>query len=84
MAGRNVERDRLLKRIAEKRAKLEARNDLEVKIPRYTLPSDFNLEDRSVFSLPSNLLKPIMASSYPRYKKNLAIQKKKGNCIQFD
>lgn len=78
MAGKNVERDRLLKKIAEKRARIEARNDLEVKIPRYSLPSDFNLEDRSVFSLPPHLLKPIVATNYPRYKKNLAIQKKKG------
>lgn len=78
MAGRDIERDRLVKKIAEKRAKLEARGDLKFKIPRLSLPSDFNISDRSIFSLPPELLKPILASHHPKYKKNLASEKKKG------
>lgn len=76
--GRDIERERLLKRIAEKRARLEARGDLNIKIPRLTLPSDFNIDDRNVFSLPPEILKPVIASSYPKYQKKVAEQKKKG------
>ncbi|XP_060516742.1 dynein axonemal heavy chain 7 [Cylas formicarius] len=77
MSGRNVERDRLMKRIAEKRAQLEARTDLNIKIPRFQLPSDFNFEDRSLFSLPPEILKPILASAHPKYRKKLETEKKK-------
>lgn len=76
--GRDIEKERLLKRIAEKRARLEARGDLNIKVPRLTVPSDFNLGDRNVFSLPPELLKPVIASSYPKYRKKLAEQKKRG------
>ncbi|XP_045470082.1 dynein axonemal heavy chain 7 [Harmonia axyridis] len=74
---KDLERDRLLKRIAEKRARLEARGDINLKIPRLTLPSDYNLDDRSVFSLPPEVLKPIVASAYPKYRKGVSSQKKK-------
>ncbi|KAG5878487.1 hypothetical protein JTB14_010272 [Gonioctena quinquepunctata] len=77
MAGRDVERDRLIKKITEKRAKLEARGDLNIKVRRLTLPSDFNIEDRSLFSLPPELLKPIVASAHPKYKRKLAAEKRK-------
>ncbi|KAJ8926978.1 hypothetical protein NQ314_020603 [Rhamnusium bicolor] len=77
MSGRDVERDKLVKKIAEKRAKLEARGDLKIKVPRLTLPTDFNIHDRSIFSLPPELLKPILASSHPKYKRKLAAEKKK-------
>lgn len=78
MSGRDVERDRLIKKITEKRAKLEARGYLNLKVPRLSLPSDIDLNDRSLFSLPPEVLKPILASSHPRYKKRLAAEKKKG------
>lgn len=78
MSGKDVERDRLLKKIAEKRAKLEARTDLNIKIPRLQLPSDYNFQDRSIFSLPPEILKPILASAHPKYRKKLAAEKKKG------
>lgn len=78
MAARDVERDRLIKKITEKRAKLEARTDLNIKVPRLTLPTDYNINDRSLFTLPPELLKPILASSYPKYKKKVAIEKRKG------
>ncbi|CAH2016393.1 unnamed protein product [Acanthoscelides obtectus] len=61
----DVERDRLIKKITEKRAKLEARGDLNIKVRRLSLPEDFNINDRSIFSLPPELLKPILASSHP-------------------
>ncbi|XP_056634815.1 dynein axonemal heavy chain 7 [Diorhabda sublineata] len=77
MGSRDVERDRLIKKITEKRAKLEARGDLNIKVPRLTLPSDFNIHDRSLFSLPPELLKPILASAYPKYRKQLTIDKKR-------
>lgn len=77
MAARDVERDRLIKKIKEKRAKLEARGDLNIKVPRLTLPSDFNIDDRSLFTLPPELLKPILASSYPKYKKKAIAEKKR-------
>ncbi|KAF7280376.1 hypothetical protein GWI33_006107 [Rhynchophorus ferrugineus] len=77
MSGKDVERDRLLKKIAEKRAKLEARSDLNIKIPRLQLPSDYNFQDRSIFSLPPEILKPILASAHPKYRKKLAAEKKK-------
>lgn len=77
MAARDVERDRLIKKIKEKRAKLEARSDLNIKVPRLTLPSDFDIDDRSLFTLPPELLKPIVASSFPRYRKKAAAEKKR-------
>lgn len=77
MAAKDVERERLIKKIREKRAKLEARGDLNIKVPRLTLPSDYNLDDRSLFTLPPELLRPILASSYPRYKKREAAEKKR-------
>lgn len=78
MSGREVERDRLLKRIADKTAQLEARKDLNIKIPRLQLPSDYNFQDRSIFSLPPEILKPILASAHPKYRKKLAAEKRKG------
>lgn len=78
MAARDLERARLIKKITEKRTRLEARNDLNFKIPRLSLPSDYNIEDRSIFSLPPELLKPIVASAYPKYSKKAAAEKKKG------
>ncbi|XP_050309816.1 dynein axonemal heavy chain 7 [Anthonomus grandis grandis] len=79
MSGKEVERDRLLKRIDEKKAKLEARTDLNIKIPRLQLPSDYNFRDRSIFSLPPEVLKPILASAHPKYRKKIAAEKKKAN-----
>ena len=76
--GRDIERERLLKKIAEKRARLEARGDLNIKVPRLTLPSEFNIEDRNVFSLPPEILKPVIASSYPKYRRRVSEQRKKG------
>lgn len=78
MANRDLERERLIKKITEKRAKLEARGDLNIKVPRLTLPSDYNIHDRSLFSLPPELLKPILASAHPKYRRQLADDKKKG------
>nr|CAH7763988.1 unnamed protein product [Callosobruchus chinensis] len=77
-SGRDVERDRLMRQITRKRAKLEARGDLSFKARRTALPEDFDVNDRSIFSLPPELLKPILASSHPEYKRKLADQKKKG------
>ncbi|CAH1102974.1 unnamed protein product [Psylliodes chrysocephalus] len=77
MANRDLERERLIKKITEKRAKLEARGDLNIKVPRLTLPSDYNIHDRSLFSLPPELLKPILASAHPKYRRQLADDKKK-------
>ncbi|CAH1130366.1 unnamed protein product [Ceutorhynchus assimilis] len=77
MSGKDVERDRLLKKIAEKRAKLEARTDLNIKIPRLELPSAYSFQDRSVFSLPPEILKPILASAHPKYRRKLAAEKKR-------
>ncbi|CAH1117610.1 unnamed protein product [Phaedon cochleariae] len=77
MSSRDVERDRLVRKITEKRAKLEARGDLNIKVPRLTLPSDFNIEDRTIFSLPPELLKPILASSHSKYKRKFAVEKRK-------
>lgn len=84
MAGKDVERERLIKKITEKRAKLEARGDLNIKIPRLSLPYDYNVDDRSIFTLPPELLKPILASSYPKYKKREAAERKRSNVIFFN
>lgn len=73
-----MERDKILKRIAEKRALLESRGDVKVKIPRTTLPTDFNITTQPLFSLPPKLLKPMVASGYPSYRKKMAALKKKG------
>nr|CAI5858493.1 unnamed protein product [Callosobruchus analis] len=78
-SARDVERDRLIRKITRKRAKLEARGDLSFKARRVALPEDFDINDRSIFSLPPELLHPVLASSYPKYRKRLADQKKKGN-----
>ncbi|KAL3281625.1 hypothetical protein HHI36_004831 [Cryptolaemus montrouzieri] len=76
-SSKDLERERLLKRITEKRARLQKRGDINIKIPRLTLPSDYNLEDRSIFSLPPEVLKPIVASAYPKYRKGIPLQKKR-------
>lgn len=81
MSQRNVERDRLLKRIAEKRQKLEQRGDLNIKIPRISLPEDFNINDRSIFTLPPEVFKPVLASQHPKYRKKIAAQNKKGKQV---
>ncbi|ERL86097.1 hypothetical protein D910_03511 [Dendroctonus ponderosae] len=77
MSGKEVERDRLLKRIADKTAQLQARTDLNIKIPRLQLPSDYNFQDRSIFSLPPEILKPILASAHPKYRRQVAAEKKR-------
>lgn len=73
-----LEREKLIKRIAEKRALLESRGDIKVKIPRVNLPSDYNIESKSLFSLPPELVKPMLASGYPSYHKKMAALKKRG------
>ncbi|CAG9863347.1 unnamed protein product [Phyllotreta striolata] len=73
---RDLVRERLVKKITDKQQELEARTDLNIKVPRLTLPSDFNIHDRSIFSLPPSILKPILASGYPKYKKQVAAEKK--------
>lgn len=75
---KKLERERLLKRIAEKRAHLETRTDIKIKIPRTCLPSDFKIESQPLFSLPPELLNPILASGYPKYARDLEKAKKKG------
>lgn len=77
-----VERDKLLKRIAEKRAMLESRGDIKVKVPRTCLPSDYKITTQPLFSLPPKLLKPMIASGYPSYRKKMAELKKRGS-IRF-
>lgn len=77
-----MERDKILKRIAEKRAHLESRGDVRVKIPRTNLPSDYNITTQPLFSLPPQLLKPMVASGYPSYRKKMAALKKKGQYIR--
>lgn len=81
MSGKEVERDRLLKRIADKTAQLQARTDLNIKIPRLQLPSDYNFQDRSIFSLPPEILKPILASAHPKYRRQVAAEKKRGKYL---
>lgn len=73
-----LEREKLLKKIAEKRAQLEKRGDLKIKVPRISLPSDYNIQSQPLFSLPPELLKPILASGYPKYRRDLARAEKKG------
>lgn len=72
-----LERERLLKRIAEKRAHLESMSDIKIKVPRVSLPSDYNIQSQPLFSLPPELMKPILASGYPGYRKKMAALKKK-------
>lgn len=78
-----AERDKLLKRIAEKRALLDSRGDVKVKVPRTVLPSDYNITTQPLFSLPPQLLKPMIASGYPSYKKKMAELKKRGIIWRF-
>lgn len=73
-----LERDKILKRIAEKRALLESRGDIKVKIPRTNLPTDFNITTQPLFSLPPKLLKPMIASGYPSYRRKIAELRRKG------
>lgn len=72
-----LEREKLLKKIAEKRAHLENMSDIKIKIPRVTLPSDYNIQSQPLFSLPPELMQPILASGYPNYRKKVAALKKK-------
>lgn len=73
-----LERDKLLKRIAEKRAQLESRSDIKIKMPKITLPKDYNIHSQPLFSLPPELMRPTLASGYPGYKRKMALAKKKG------
>lgn len=73
-----LERNKLLKKIAEKRALLESNSDVKIKVPRVNLPSDYNIHSQPLFSLPPELMKPTLASGYPGYKRKLALAKKKG------
>lgn len=70
--------EKLGKKIAEKRAYLEAKGFIDSsKIPKYSLPSDYNVGPSPIFSLPMDIAKPILASSWPKYKKQLMMKKKK-------
>lgn len=71
------EKEKLLKKIAEKRAHLESRGDIKIKVPRISLPCDYQ-RDESLFTLPPELLKPMIASGYPNHRKKVAALKKKG------
>lgn len=77
-AKTKFEREKLLKKIAEKRAQLENRSDIKVKIPKVSLPADYNIHSQPLFSLPPELMRPTLASGYPGYKRKLALAKKKG------
>lgn len=76
-AKAKLERDKLLKKIAEKRAHLESRTDIKIKVPRLALPSDYDTHNQNIFSLPPELLRPIVASGYPGYRKKMAALKKR-------
>lgn len=78
---KSLEREKLLKRIAEKRARLESMGDIKVKVPRISLPSDYNIQSQPLFSLPPELMKPILASGYPGYRKSLTLAKRKGTIL---
>lgn len=67
----------MIRKIAEKRALLESRGDVKVKIPRVNLP-ECSVAPADVFTLPPELLKPIVAAQHPGYRKKLAAQKRKG------
>lgn len=75
---KQLEREKLLKKIAEKRARLETSGDIQIKVPRISLPSDYNIQSQPLFSLPAELMRPILASGYPGYAKDLAKAEKKG------
>lgn len=82
-AKTKLERDKLLKKIAEKRALLESRSDIKIKIPKISLPSEYNIQAQPLFSLPPELMKPTLASGYPGYKRKMALAKKKGKFDEF-
>ncbi|KAI4465685.1 dynein axonemal heavy chain 7-related [Holotrichia oblita] len=76
-AKTKFEREKLLKKIAEKRAYLETKSDVKVKLPKISLPADYNIHSQPLFSLPPELMRPTLASGYPGYKRKLALAKKK-------
>ncbi|KAK5646414.1 hypothetical protein RI129_004878 [Pyrocoelia pectoralis] len=77
MSSKKIEREKLFKRIAEKRERLEKSGDVVIKMPRLYLPSDYNIKSQPLFSLPPELMRPILASGYPGYRKSLEEAKKK-------
>ncbi|XP_071052666.1 dynein axonemal heavy chain 7 [Onthophagus taurus] len=76
MSYRKSEREKLLKKIAEKRAAME-NCDVKVKVPKFSLPPEYTIQSNPLFQLPRELVKPTLASGYPGYKRKLAISQKK-------
>ncbi|KAF5288992.1 hypothetical protein FQA39_LY03871 [Lamprigera yunnana] len=58
MASRKVEKEKLLKRIAEKRERLEKLKDGIIKFPRITVPAD-PTAIQPLYSLPPHLMQPV-------------------------
>lgn len=78
MSNRKQEREKLIKKIAEKRALLESRGDVKVKVPRLSLPENSIVRPENLFSLPPEIMEPFIASGFPGYRKKMAAKKKKG------
>lgn len=81
-SNRKQERERLVKKIAEKRALLESRGDVKVKIPRVNLP-ECTTAPADLFTLPPELVRPIVASQFGDYKKKLAAKKRQGKFVVY-
>ncbi|XP_071052662.1 dynein axonemal heavy chain 7-like isoform X1 [Onthophagus taurus] len=77
MSQKKLEREKLLKKIAEKRAALESRGDIKIKKLKYCLPSDYNVHATPFFKLPPEIVKPALASAYPEYRKKVAEAQRK-------
>lgn len=71
MAGRReVEGKRLFKKLDEIKARIKS-HGVDITVPKYPQPSDFNIGPTPLFQLPPEILVPIFASGHPTYRKKL-------------
>lgn len=73
-----AERNKLLKKIAEKRANIEKNvgGNPNIKIPRVSMPSDYEIHSQPLFEIPMEIVRPIY-NACPVFKKKLQSRENK-------
>lgn len=79
-SNRKQEREKLIKKIAEKRSLLESRGDVKIKIPRINLP-ECSVATPDLFTLPPEIVQPIVASQQSTYSKKVKTKKLQGKIV---
>lgn len=74
----SVKHQRLLDEIAQKRKNFEEKYDIKLEPQNINAPEDYDLHHQPLFSLPPEIIRPILAANYPRYQRLMAKRRKEG------